>query len=77
MRWRAVSVMCAVIGCVLVLATFPTKGFPTNVNAAVKSVWQDNPIVLCLSFKGNPEIFLRSAPQDMSVFGFDIQVLSS
>ena len=33
MRRRAVSEMCAVIGCVLVLATFPTKGFPTNVNA--------------------------------------------
>ena len=33
MRRHAVSEMCAVIGCVLVLAMFPTKGFPTDVNA--------------------------------------------
>ena len=34
--------------------------------AAVESAWQDSPIVLCLSFKGNPEIFLRSAPRTCS-----------
>jgi hypothetical protein len=71
--------MCNV-RCVLVLATFPTKGFPTNVNAEgmqqLKAFGRTTQWC-CLSFKGNPEIFLRSAPQDMSVFGFDIQVLSS